>query len=449
MLSKLFSFFERTPDPATPAGIASTLAMPPDASAPPHNNVDLLRSKRGHVLQREAIIGLDRRIAGYLFLLPQDDGQTAGKPDALLHHLAELHLDELLGPRLAFVELTPAAVATVAIHELPATNIVLLFRLPQQAKLGDGFRDQLAELRRTGFHIAFHRTPQAPDYRACLPHADFIVVDGARSLGDELRSCALAVHNNDRCSASLLVTGIASFDEFKFCQRLGYAYFHGAFIQHRDVWEQPACDPGTMQVMQLLNLARNEADNADLCKHIKQEPRIVYRLLRYLNSAAIGLGRPVESLDQALFVLGRDRFTRWLTLLLFGNALHPSLEDIVLAENALARGRLMEMLGARLFPEEQDMLFITGAFSLLDRLLHRPLAECLSYLALPAAVTLALIEQCGPYAPLLTLASSAEDAQAENDIPAALLSAGISEDEVSRAVIESLNWAHTVTSAWE
>ena len=64
------------------------------------------------------------------------------------------------------------------------------------------------------------------------------------------------------------------------------------------------------------------------------------------------------------------RLTRWLAVLLF-SVREPQLNDWLLVENALTRGRLMEVLGAQLLPgQPHDPLFLTGIFSCLDRLLR-------------------------------------------------------------------------------
>jgi len=85
-----------------------------------------------------------------------------------------------------------------------------------------------------------------------------------------------------------------------------------------------------------------------------------YRLLRYINSAASGLRQTITSIEQGLVIMGRDQMYRWLTLLLFGSA-QASPYAAALLENALVRGRLMELVGKERFPQgERDGLFGVG-----------------------------------------------------------------------------------------
>ena len=68
-----------------------------------------------------------------------------------------------------------------------------------------------------------------------------------------------------------------------------------------------------------------------------------YRLLRYANSPAIGLARAVESVEQAVMVLGRAELRRWLGVMLLNHA-RPQLVSAALQEHALATARFFELL---------------------------------------------------------------------------------------------------------
>jgi len=76
---------------------------------------------------------------------------------------------------------------------------------------------------------------------------------------------------------------------------------------------------------------------------------------------------------------------------------------------AIARARMMEILGSHFFDKGQlDNLFITGAFSLLSVLLGTTMDVILEQMTLPEAVRDALLLGEGAYAPLLNLAIASE-----------------------------------------
>jgi c-di-GMP-related signal transduction protein len=106
-------------------------------------------------------------------------------------------------------------------------------------------------------------------------------------------------------------------------------------------------------------------------------------------------------------ILGYDKLNKWLSLLLVTASKDPSAPALMQA--AIARGRLMEVLGAGVLPrEEHDNLFITGAFSLLDKLLGAPMDKVLEEMTLPDPITDALLGNDGAYTPFLKLARACE-----------------------------------------
>ena len=91
-------------------------------------------------------------------------------------------------------------------------------------------------------------------------------------------------------------------------------------------------DRHKLHLMHLLNLSNGNAEIAELSSALKQDPLLTYRILRYLNSPAIGLSREITSIDQALVILGRQRLARWLSVLLF-SVKDPDFSDWLLVES--------------------------------------------------------------------------------------------------------------------
>ncbi|MCB2000914.1 MAG: EAL domain-containing protein, partial [Rhodoferax sp.] len=108
---------------------------------------------------------------------------------------------------------------------------------------------------------------------------------------------------------------------------------------------------------------------------------------------------------------------------------------------AIVRGRLMELLAIECkLPEEQcDNAFVTGVFSLLDAMLGMPMDTALEAVALPDAVTSALLRQRGPLAPLLALCVACESG---DDEAFARTAATLQLDN------QQINWAHLQALAW-
>jgi c-di-GMP-related signal transduction protein len=131
--------------------------------------------------------------------------------------------------------------------------------------------------------------------------------------------------------------------------------------------------------------------------------------MRLVNSVAMGLKAPIQSLSHAVVVLGARQLQRWLQVLLFA---HHGAGDSPspLLTLAVTRGKLMELLAARETGDEgyRDRAFMTGILSLMDTLLGTPLPEVVAQLNLTDDVRDALLSRAGSLGALLDLVEALE-----------------------------------------
>jgi EAL and modified HD-GYP domain-containing signal transduction protein len=187
----------------------------------------------------------------------------------------------------------------------------------------------------------------------------------------------LIVNIKNHGDFQLLANPVESEELYTVCHKLGFNLFQGYFFAKALPARAKAVDSQRLHVMQLLNQTIKHADISELEKGFKHDPVLSYKLLRFINSPATGLMQPVRSIAHALVVLGYDQLYRWLTLLLFASG-QPDQRTLALMNNALVRARLTELLGRKkLKPQEQEGLFITGIFSLLDALLSMSMETAL------------------------------------------------------------------------
>ncbi|AZN37177.1 EAL and HDOD domain-containing protein [Iodobacter ciconiae] len=207
----------------------------------------------------------------------------------------------------------------------------------------------------------------------------------------------------------MLMLDLAWHDEFQLCQQLGITYAAGRLF-HQNTWREGPIEAGFLRIIDLLNLLQQDASNNEIALSLKTDPLLSFRVLAQANSAAEARNKKIDTLDQALVALGRERLYRWLSLLLFSL---PGQErpNPALLEYALLRAELTERLGSQRWPQEKDHLYLLGLFSVLEQLIHRPLTQIVGLLKLPEAVCSALLNSTGPYAPFLSLAIASESAQ--------------------------------------
>jgi EAL and modified HD-GYP domain-containing signal transduction protein len=206
----------------------------------------------------------------------------------------------------------------------------------------------------------------------------------------------------------LLAERVETAEVFQLCRSLGFEYFQGYFFARPNVVSAKEVDHSGPAHMRLLSMLNDpNAEFAQIERVIRQDVTLSYKLLRYVNSAAIGLKRPLDSLQMALTMLGQKNIRRWATLVLFcaAGASKPS----ELVTTALVRARICEMLAPRLKARpDPATAFTTGLFSLLDALLGVPMDKALHGLTLAPEVSAALTAEAGPLGELVALAVACE-----------------------------------------
>lgn len=432
---------------ARPDGLPSTL---PAATAPPPQTITM----GSPFLRREPVFDRNNRLSGHLFYLQEStalaDAETTRQRYFDQTLLETLNTSpEAWNTNLAFIPLSSSSLDLAAIEHLKTTNVVLLIQLAEDAE-AEIICDAIIQLHERGIQVGVFRQPKNPAFAKVITLADSAAIDVSGNDANAPRDFSAAVRTVE-CAQQirLIACNIDTQDDYRCCRQWYYENFHGKFATSPpENKSDPAGDPHRAQLINLLRLVQGDAETAEIAAAMKQDPLLSFRILRYLNSPALGLSHRIDSLEQALIILGRQRLTRWLAVLLF-SVRDPHVDDWLMIENALTRGRLMEVLGEVSMPgQSHDPLFLTGIFSCLSALLRRPLAEILDDMPLADDIRQALLEHSGPYAPLLAVAESSE----KFDLPRmkkAGLAAGIDPDSLNSALLAATAWASEVTEYWE
>jgi EAL and modified HD-GYP domain-containing signal transduction protein len=438
-------------------------ADPPPAATEAAPQAPAATAVRSHsFVCRLPLIDGEERIAGYQFGLPERlqarlqggagfEVQRRAYDDALLHNLAALGAEGLLGSRLAFVRLaTSASLDNPLIGRLPAANTVLMLPPPAMAAEVQAMGHRLGELHRhqLAHGWLFERSPEESMLPALAATADYAELAAGRFDGLEINTLLrglAAAKPAGQAPMRFIAAGLASYDEYHLCAKGGFSYFAGPFVSNRDDWHPPKSDINRFHVIDLLNQVRAGAEFGVIARHLQQDPVLSFRMLRYLNSPAIGLLTPVNTLEKALIVLGRERFARWLSLFLF-DIKSPGYRERLLTEQALARARFLESLaGHGRLPAQPHSLFMLGLFSLLDLLMGQSMPDLLRQARLPEPIQAALLGEAGACRDALDLAMATEGSAADA-IETAAGRCGLDALEVSCTSIRALKWAHEVAS---
>ena len=304
----------------------------------------------------------------------------------------------------------------------------------------------VAELAAQGYEIALDDFVMNEEHlaraRLLLPHVSYVKVDLAGNTPAQMRA---AVPYLRACNprALLLAEKVETGPQHRDCRDWGYQLFQGYFFARPELVEGRKIDPAVAAVLRLLQLLRSQPEIDALEDAFKREPAVTLNLLKYINSAAIGLKVQIESIRQALTIIGMRKLQQWLLLMVFAGGTGGG--ATALFENAAMRARTMENLAHTLDAEGRvrDQAFLVGVLSRMEALCGMGLGEILAEYDLGPEIAAALGEAKGVLGRLLQLVAAVES----DDVAAVYRvcdSLGIDPARLKASVTESWSWIESL-----
>ena len=394
---------------------------------------------------REPLLDPKQRVVGYELTWQQDSATPASgdQLEALVGFVAGQVNDEdkgwLLRDKVLFLQAVPAMLSTDALYDMPPEHTVLSIKTSELAN-----PDTLAAvqaLRAGGVGILLRDADLTRIGSRLATIASYIEV---RFTGADVAAQARTYAALKQSSVHMVGRPVTTWGDFDACASLGLDAFVGKLhLTPRPGTSSKGMNPAQTIIMQLMQMVKQNADIQQIEAVLKRDATLSYKLLRFINSAGFGAGREVQSLRQALTLLGYTPLYRWLTLLLATAS--TSGYSPVLLETAVVRGRLAELLGqTALGKSEAENIFVAGMFSLLDRLLGIPMQEVLETIQLSDDVVAALLTRDGKYGPYLALAEACElNSSLVSSLAASLKLTPL---DVNKAHLSALAWAQNVAA---
>lgn len=312
------------------------------------------------------------------------DGDLATS-QLIVNTFMEIGLERLVGSRPAFLNITYDFFSGE--WPLPMSNEQVVFELFETIEVDKTLLEGIRGLVDRGYRIALDGFVPAPERTPLLTLADFVKLDVRAADPAQL---AAAVNELRDYDLRLIAEKIETHDEYATCRELGFDYFQGYYFSYPDVVHARTPSANRAVVINLIAKLREPTTDArELERLIAHDVVLSYRLLRYINCATFGLRREINSIQQAVMLLGLDAVRDWATLILASQLADNKPRE--LTTTALVRARMCALLSVVSPRIDSGQAFTTGLFSLLDALLDTPMEELLDQLPLATPIKLALL----------------------------------------------------------
>ena len=333
-------------------------------------------------LGRQPILDRNRNLVAFELLFREEGAEEAANvindlsasANVIVNAYGKFGIHNVLGHQRGFINADPDLILSDIISLLPSKHIVL--EVKEFASITPEFLQRCKELKQKGYQFALDNIVAINiQVELLLPLVSVVKVDVLALTKDQLTQL---VNQLNLWPVLLLALKVENQEQETHCRQLGFQMFQGYYFAKPEVMLAKRADTGRVSLLKLLALVMRDSDQDsdinEIEKEFKNQPSLSYNLLRMVNSSNEGLPLIVNSIKQAVQLMGRKQLQKWIQLLLYTSSQSPETDSISdeITQTAVTRGKLMELIATAERPHDknhQERAYMVGILSLLDELL--------------------------------------------------------------------------------
>lgn len=390
---------------------------------------------------RVPILYRDHSLQAYeLLYRPDADGKgvlldpTAAASQLIVDTFLDVGIEKVAGRNPVYIPVTPAFAKHPDLAALPPKQVVLV--LPAAMEMTDAVQAGVASLKEQGFALALS------GYRSAAPAASLVHNVDAVLLDAEIDSDALAKELVDLEGKRVIkvASGVTTMKRRLELDSLDFDCFHGHFLTSPEVVSGKRLASNRLAVLDLVSkLADPTTALEDIERLVSADPALSLRVLRFVNSPVSGLSNEVDSIHQAIVLIGRDMIKSWAMLMAIAG-----LDDTVpeLLKTMFVRARFCERFAETGGLAPKEAYFTAGLFSLMDALMGIPITDIVDTLPFTDELKEGLTTKEGPYGRALRAVELLEVG-----MPNGYDQLGLVASKLSSLYLEAVDWAETTLAA--
>ncbi|MBY0475892.1 MAG: HDOD domain-containing protein [Nitrosomonas sp.] len=406
-------------------------------------------------LGRQPILDRNHNLVAFELLFRQEGAEEAANvindlsasANVIANAYGKFGIHNVLGHQRGFINADPDLILSDIISLLPSKHIVL--EVKEFASITPEFLQRCKELKQKGYQFALDNIVAFNNQvELLLPLVSVVKVDVLALTKDQLTQL---VNQLNLWPVLLLALKVENQEQETHCRQLGFQMFQGYYFAKPEVMSAKHVDTDKVSLLKLLALVmRNNDQDSDIDqieKEFKNQPSLSYNLLRMANSSNEGLPFIINSIKQAVQLMGRKQLQKWIQLLLYTSSQSPDTDSISdeITQTAVTRGKLMELIATAERPHDKnhhERAYMVGILSLLDELLGIEMQQIVNKLGISDDTSQALLTRHGRLGQALKLIEAKEKGEITS-IHFLLSELGfLSLDEFSDIEMKAIAWVN-------
>ncbi|WP_086481004.1 EAL and HDOD domain-containing protein [Oceanospirillum sanctuarii] len=338
-------------------------------------------------LARQAIADRDLNLVGYELLYRRNQSATTADVQDHLQASARVYSTALLD--LGVGQLGSGLPVSLNVPQFwleqdelfPTVTSKVVLEVLEQVQPTKQVIEALQRLRRKGYTIALDDFVLTEGNQALIQCAQWIKLDTHDYSQEELEK---TVQQLKAYPVKLVAEKIESWQEYRDLEAMGFDYFQGFFLSRPRVFKGHQTNSNQKVLLDLLQqLYKEDMNVEELVDTIVKDPGMTYRLLRHINSAGYMFKKEINSIHQAVVLLGQERLRSMVSLLLWSKSPYRTSSQL---PSILVRAKACEEL-ARFYELDQiQSCFTVGVLSNLHLALGMEANEMAKLLKLEPAI---------------------------------------------------------------
>jgi EAL and modified HD-GYP domain-containing signal transduction protein len=384
---------------------------------------------------RQPILDLDLKVYGYEFLyrpnVQSNESSHSITSEVLASSIIDLGLDKASNDKFAFINMSYEDIMSEHVESLPADRLIL--ELLEDIKPDPVFIQRISSLQQKGFSFALDDFIYTPDWDPLIEMASIIKFDLTTTTLKENKALIQKLRTQN---ISFLAEKVETHEDFSAYRDIGCQLFQGYFFCKPEHIQGKATNASSNSKVKLIaTINKVNISFEELEKAIEQDPTTTYMLLKYLNSAHFAFAKRIESIKQALVMLGLENVKKWATLITLRNM---SSKPSELLRVSLLRAKIAELIAVKNKLPNTSGFFLTGLLSTIDALLDTTMETIIPTMSLASDISAALLKRQGIMGETLTTITEYEAQRSPANAT-----------DISDAYIEACQWTDQVLGAFE
>lgn len=316
-----------------------------------------------------------------------------------------LGLDSLLPDTLAFINFTHNSLLDGYPLMLPKEKIVV--EILETVKPGKKLLNACIDLKEKGYIVALDDYVHQGVWLHFFPYIDIIKIDYQDTSHEQILKIIEAIKPFPKIK--LLAEKIETHQEYLQALEYGCCYFQGYFFSKPEIIKNTALTPSQMSIAKLMGeMAKEDPKIEIITQAFESDVSLSFKLLRYAQSPIFKRTKQIETIKQAIVVLGQTELRRFVSLLF--TAQFSEGKPAELTVMSLSRARYCELLTE--YSNQRDGVasaFLVGLLSLLDAMLDADIADLMEKLPISQNIKDSIVLRQGEQAKYLMLSEFFEE----------------------------------------